>query len=73
MAELKYEIVENIGILSESDKGWKKEINIVKWGDFSPKYDIRDWSEDHSRMGKGLTFSKEELTKLKEVLNNYNI
>ena len=68
MAELKYEIVKKIGVLSESDKGWTKEINLVKWNDFAPKYDLRDWNEDHTRMGKGITLTKEELSNLKDIL-----
>ena len=66
MADLKFEIIEKIGVLSETDKGWKKEINLVKWNDFAPKYDLRDWNEDHTRMGKGVTLTQDELKKLKE-------
>lgn len=68
MAEIKYEITEHIAILSESPKGWKKELNLISWNGREPKYDIRDWSENHEKMGKGVTISKEELDKLKEIL-----
>ena len=68
MAELKFEIIKNIGVLSESEKGWKKELNLVKWNDYAPKYDLRDWNESHEKMGKGVTLTKEELMKLKEAL-----
>lgn len=68
MAELKFEVIEKLGVLSESDKGWKKELNLVKWNDFAPKYDLRDWNEDHTRMGKGVTLTKEELSNLKDIL-----
>lgn len=70
MADLKYEIIEKIGVLSETDKGWKKELNLVKWNDFAPKYDLRDWNEDHTRMGKGVTLTEDELKKLKDVLGS---
>lgn len=69
MAELKFEIVEHVGTLSENAKGWTKEINLVSWNDKPAKYDIREWSPDHSRMGKGVTLSKEELLQLKEILS----
>ncbi|MEW9672786.1 YdbC family protein, partial [Ammoniphilus sp. 3BR4] len=59
---------ETIGILSEGSKGWKKELNLISWNGREPKYDIRDWSDDHSKMGKGVTLSKEEFEKLKEIL-----
>ena len=35
MADLKFEIIKKIGVLSETEKGWKKEINLVKWNAFS--------------------------------------
>ena len=70
MAELKYEIVKKIGVLSESDKGWTKEFNLVKWNVYAPKYDLRDWNEDHTRMGKGITLTEDEVMKLKETLQN---
>jgi hypothetical protein len=68
MAEIKFEIKKTIGILSESSKGWKKEINLISWNDREPKYDIREWSSDHEKMGKGITLSKEEFKVLKELL-----
>ena len=68
MAELKYEITEEIGVLSENAKGWKKELNMVSWNDHDPKYDVREWAPDHSRMGKGVTLTADELAELKELL-----
>ncbi len=68
--EIKYEIVKSIGVLSISPKGWRKELNLVSWNDREAKYDIREWSEDHSKMSKGITLSKEEILKLKELLND---
>ena len=69
MADIKFEITEHIAILSESPKGWTKELNLISWNGREPKYDIRDWAPNHEKMGKGVTVSKEELEKLKEVLN----
>jgi len=70
MNEIKYEIIEQLGVLSESEKGWKKELNLVSWNDREPKYDIRDWSENHEKMGKGITLTTEESIKLRNILNN---
>ena len=67
-SEVKFEIVEHIGVLSESSKGWTKELNKVSWSEGTPKYDIRDWSPDHTKMGKGITFTEEEAQKLRELL-----
>lgn len=70
MAEIKYEIIEHIGVLSENEKGWKKEINLISWNEREPKYDIRDWSENHEKMGKGITLSEDEAKRLRNILNN---
>lgn len=73
MAELKFFIKENLGVISEGSKGWKKEVNLVSWNDRKAKLDIRDWDESHEKMGKGITLSKEELIELKEILNKIDI
>ncbi|MCT8136787.1 hypothetical protein H1D32_02845 [Anaerobacillus sp. CMMVII] len=73
MAEIKYEILEQYGHISESAKGWKKELNLISWNERSAKYDLREWDPDHQKMGKGLTLSKEELKTLKELLNKMEL
>lgn len=73
MADIKYEIVKEIGTLSENAKGWKKEVNLISWNGSAPKYDIRDWAPDHEKMGKGTTLNADELTKLKEILEELEI
>lgn len=70
MAEIKYEIVKAIGVLSESANGWKRELNLVSWNDRSPKYDIRDWDENHEKMSKGITLSEEEMETLVNLMKN---
>ena len=69
MADFKYEIVEHIGTLSESAKGWAKELNQISWNGGEPKYDIRDWAPEHEKMGKGVTLSEDEMLKLRDLLN----
>lgn len=73
MSEIKFEIIKNIGVLSKSASGWTKEVNLISWNDRDAKYDIRDWSADHEKMGKGVTLSKEELIALKELLNSMEL
>ena len=70
MAELTYEITKSIGVLSENAKGWTKELNMVSWNGREPKYDLREWSPDHSRMGKGITLTEEDIENLKALLND---
>ncbi len=73
MAELKFEIKEYLGVLSENAKGWTKELNLISWNDREPKYDIREWNPDHSRMGKGVTLSTEEFENLRKLINGEEI
>jgi hypothetical protein len=73
MADIKYEIKESIGALSESPKGWKKELNLISWNDKESKFDIRDWDPEHKKMGKGVTLTNEELKKLRDILNEMEL
>ncbi|MDO9547054.1 MAG: PC4/YdbC family ssDNA-binding protein [Pelolinea sp.] len=68
MSDIKFEIIKKIGVLSRSEKGWAKELNLIRWNNREPKYDIRDWSPDGKIMSKGITLNKEELVALKELL-----
>lgn len=73
MADIKYEIVKKIGVLSQAGSGWSKELNLISWNDREAKYDIRDWSANGDKMGKGVTLSKDELLALRDVLNKMEI
>ena len=66
MAELKYEIVKECGVLSQSPTGWTKELNLVSWND-------RDWAPDHAKMGKGVTISSDEIILLRDLLNELDL
>lgn len=69
MADIKFEIKQEIGILSENAKGWTKELNLISWNGAAAKYDLRDWAPEHEKMGKGITLTESEALKLKELLN----
>lgn len=73
MADFKFEIEKQFGELSESPKGWKKEFNLVSFNGREAKYDIREWDSEHEKMSKGLTFTKEEIIKLRDLLNKLDI
>ncbi len=66
--ELKFEIINNIGVVSEGTKGWQLELNSVSWNGNEPKYDLRSWSLDHAKMGKGITLTEEEVVSLSKIL-----
>lgn len=67
--EFKYEVINNIGIIAEYNK-WRKEFNRISWQGNEPKYDIRDWSKDHQKIGKGITLSESELRILSKLIND---
>ena len=73
LKQYKFVMKETIGTLSESAKGWTKELSFVSWNDKDPKYDIREWSPDHSKMGKGVTLSKEEIVVLRDMLKGMSL
>ncbi|MEH7180337.1 YdbC family protein [Neobacillus vireti] len=73
IASLKYEIIETIGVISEGAKGWNKELNLISWNDREPKYDLRDWDQNHEKMGKGITLSQEELIQLRDLMNGLKL
>jgi len=73
MAEIKFEITKHIGVLSQSSKGWTKELNLISWNDKEPKYDIREWDPTHEKMGKGITLNGDELKKFRDALNGMEL
>lgn len=73
MADIKYDIIEHVAVLSESPKGWTKELNLISWNGRDPKYDLRDWAPDKEKMGKGVTLTKADVTHLKDVLEKLDL
>jgi hypothetical protein len=73
MSDIKYEIIKKIGVLSKSASGWTKEVNLISWNDEDANYDIREWSPDRKKRGKGVNLSREELLVLKGLLNNLEL
>lgn len=68
-----YTIYRRIGALSEPNNGWVKELNLVSWSDREPVYDLRTWSEDHTRYGKGITVTSKQMAALKALLNEISV
>ena len=73
MSDFKFEITEHLGTLSESARGWTKELNKVSFNDRPAKYDLREWDPDHQKMSKGVTLSDEEMEILSKILNDKGI
>ena len=62
--DIKCEIIREIGVISTSKSGWDKLFALVSWNDNEPKYEIREWSPDRDRCGKGVTFTEDEVRNL---------
>lgn len=73
MADFEFDLIKKYGELSRSRAGWSRELNLISWNGREAKYDIRDWSPDGSKMGKGLSFTKEELLELKKLLEDMDL
>lgn len=73
MADIKFEIIKEFGVLSTGTRGWNKELNLISWNSRTPKIDIRDWDGEHVKMGKGITLNRDELLKLKEIIDSIDL
>jgi hypothetical protein len=65
------DIIETLGVLHTSAKGWTKELNRVSWNGDDPKFDLREWSPDHEKCSKGATFTEEEGREIAKMLVKY--
>lgn len=68
MKDIQYEIVKEIAVLSTGDSGYTKEINLISWNGKEPKYDIRSFSPNREKCGKGVTLTEAEAGKLLAAL-----
>lgn len=67
-----FQIEAHLGVLSRGKDGWNKELNLVSWnGSAIPKFDIRDWSQDHRKMGRGITLFGNEMGKACHMYLDY--
>ena len=64
--DINFEIIEKIGTLRASASGWARELNLIRWNGSKPKFDIRDWSEDHAKCSKGITLTQVEMRRIME-------
>ncbi|MBQ8164608.1 MAG: hypothetical protein IJZ94_02155 [Clostridia bacterium] len=69
MPDITFDVRQNLGVLSDAGKGWKKELNVISWNGRDAKLDIREWNSDRSKMKKGITLSKDEASVLYYLLS----
>ena len=67
--DFSFQITEKVGEISVSKTGWTLELNKVSWGGRPAKFDLRSWSPDHQKMGKGVTLTDEEIKKLGKIIS----
>lgn len=65
------EIVRHIAVLGQSAGSWNKELNLVSWNGREPKLDVRVWSPDHEKCGRGTTLTYEEAQDLCKALTQH--
>ena len=73
MVQLNFNIEDICGTLSENKDGWRKELTYISWNNRAAKFDLRSWDPDYQAMTKGITLTKEELMKLKDILNDMDL
>lgn len=71
MADFKYEVTGECGVISDNGKGTVMKLRLVSWNDRPAKYDIRSWYEKdgEEKMNKGVTLTKEELLALGNLID----
>lgn len=70
MNEINYKIIRQIAVIKEESGGWATELNELSWNEAEPKYDIRRWNADHTKMGKGITLTRAEAANLSLALQD---
>ena len=63
------EVIKKIALISGTETGFRKELNVVSWNGSEPKYDLRNWSPEGMAL-KGLTLTEEEAKELQKALND---
>lgn len=63
MNDFSYTIVSHLATLSQRGT-WALELNLISWGGRPATFDLRKWNEDHTKMSKGITLTKQELDAL---------
>ena len=67
--EVTFKIIEHIGVLRTSAAGWSRELNYISWCDRPARFDIREWTPDHSKSSRGITLTDYEMGKICEWMS----
>lgn len=61
MGGFSFNVVKDFGVIGDTGGKWQTHLALVSFNDKEPKYDIRQWNEDMSRMGKGVQLNDGQL------------
>lgn len=67
MNDFSYSILNHIATISQRGS-WALELNLISWAGRPATFDLRKWNEDHSRMSKGISLTRDEVKALGKFL-----
>lgn len=67
MSDFSYKLVSHIATISQRGS-WALELNLISWAGRTPTFDLRKWNEDHSKMSKGISLTRDEVKALGKFL-----
>lgn len=65
--DFSFEVIKDFGAFGEGK--WQKHLTLLSFNGKPPKYDIRPWNDDMSKMGKGVSLDLEDLMDLQEMFS----
>ena len=67
MNDFSYSIISHIATLSQRGT-WALELNLISWAGRPATFDLRKWNEDHTKMSKGISLTRDEVKALGKFL-----
>lgn len=59
--DFSFEVVKDYGEIGDTGGKWQLHLALVSFNGNEPKYDIRQWNEDMTKMGKGVRLDDGQL------------
>ena len=67
MNDFSYKIIRNITTISQRGN-WALELNLISWDGRPATFDLRKWNDDHTKMSKGISLTRDEVKALGKFL-----
>ena len=64
-------IIKHYGVVYETERGWRCEVNLISWNGNPPRLDIKEWDEDRKNCRKVSTFKPEAAPRLYDLIGMY--